>query len=83
MRQSGHADFSHATAGSVWMMSPNELGLSTSSVRGITRHLGRRYFPMASRSASRFGRPAARIFFCAVWMSYSSRRSSTKFLSVW
>ena len=36
IRHSGQAAFSRATAGSVWMMSPNELGLSTSSVRGIS-----------------------------------------------
>ena len=36
----------------------------------------RRYRPNASRSASRGGRPASRIFFCAAAMSYSSRRSS-------
>ena len=34
------------------------------------------YLPYANRSARRSGKPAARIFFCAVAISYSNRRNS-------
>ena len=81
-RVSGQAVFNRATAGSVWMMSPKRTRLENENRPGRSGRPERtRYLPIARRSARRLGKPAARIFFCAVWISYSKRRSSMKFLS--